>query len=234
MKRKMEDQPWWPKLVAQKDEKSLRELSAEFGVSPAAISNAFKRNSLKRKPARSGPRTRKAATADGAKPSSRKKAVAAKRVGRPKRSEASVKAMSSKRAPRKARTASAPARRASAATARKRRVSVLEQYQDQMGKVVDREIAEKAGVTVSAVTNYRKRHNIPPLTGRGRPRRTDGGAQASQAKASRSAGLQAYEVKSGEDTVVVVATTIVEAAQRATAAGRGEVTKIKRIGPALA
>ena len=56
MKKKMENQAWWPKLVAQKDTKSLRELSAEFGVSPAAISNAFKRNKVKRKPARSGPK----------------------------------------------------------------------------------------------------------------------------------------------------------------------------------
>ena len=54
------------------------------------------------------------------------------------------------------------------------RKSVLDKFQQQMGSVVDREIAEQAGVTVSAVTNYRKRHNIKASTTRGRPRKKGG------------------------------------------------------------
>jgi len=102
-----------------------------------------------------------------------------------------------------------------------------------MGKVVDREIAEKAGVTVSAVTNYRKRHNIPPATGRGRPRRTPLAVPASRPASRRRAGVMAYQVVIGGETLVVVATNIVEAAQRASAAGRGDVTRIELIGPAM-
>ena len=51
------------------------------------------------------------------------------------------------------------------------RPSVLDDFQHKMGTLVDREIAEMAGVTVSAVTNYRRRHNIKASTSRGRPRK---------------------------------------------------------------
>jgi hypothetical protein len=103
-----------------------------------------------------------------------------------------------------------------------------------MGKVVDRVIAEKAGVTVSAVTNYRKRHKIAPATGRGRPRRTPAAPAAARSTGRRRVAAQAYSVEIAGEKVVVVASNIVEAAQRASAAGRGEVTKIKLLGPAIA
>jgi predicted DNA binding protein len=231
VKKKIEDQPWWPKLVAEKDAKSLRELSAEFGVSPAAISNALKRNNLTRTSARSGPRKyRAAAPAAKLRPVRKvftKKASPAKRVSSKKMS------MLAEAAAAKARAPKAPVRRAAVGRRRKGRVSVLAQYQDQMGKVVDRVIAEKAGVTVSAVTNYRKRHQIAPATGRGRPRRSPAAPAADRASSRRRVAAQAYSVEIAGEKVVVVASSIVEAAQRASAAGRGEVTKIKLLGPAI-
>ena len=41
---KLEELDWWPRLLARKDELSLLELAAEFGVSPSAISRALRRN----------------------------------------------------------------------------------------------------------------------------------------------------------------------------------------------
>lgn len=61
---------------------------------------------------------------------------------------------------------------------RKLRKSKLSPFFDELGKVPDREVADKAGVSVEAVRMYRRRHDIPLLarasrkgTGTGRPRR---------------------------------------------------------------
>jgi len=219
VRKKIEEQPWWPKLVKKKDTKSLRELGDEFGVSAAAISNALKRNKLTRKPARSGPRGTKG-TAGATSAASAKKAAPRKTT--PKKTAAR----------RVARSKTPTVKAARPGGLKRGRRSVLAKYQDQMGKVVDREIAEKAGVTVSAVTNYRKRHNIPPATGRGRPRRSPL-APAVRTSTRRRTGAMAFQVAIGSETLVVVAKDIVAAAQRATAAGRGEVTRIELIGAAI-
>ena len=111
------------------------------------------------------------------------------------------------------------------------RPSVLDHYQDQMGKVVDREIAEQAGVTVSAVTNYRKRHNIEATQERGRPRkRPEVTAAVQRRPVSNSRG---YRVVIGGEPYVVIATDIAEAADKARKVGRGEVTQIELLGRAL-
>ncbi len=57
--RKLEERPWWPELVMLKDVLSLRELAERYGVAPAAISNALKRNDLTRAPAPPGPRNKR-------------------------------------------------------------------------------------------------------------------------------------------------------------------------------
>ena len=109
------------------------------------------------------------------------------------------------------------------------RRSVLDKFQGQMGTVVDREIAELAGVTVSAVTNYRKRHNIEASTGRGRPRKRPDAGPISRPKT----GARGYRVVIGGQPFVVIATDIAEAAAKAKANGRGEVTQIELLGRAL-
>lgn len=177
--KKIENQRWWPELLAVKDELSLREMSERFGASAAAIANALKRNGIKRKPAPAGPRRPRATRASGG---------------------------------------------------RRGRQSKLDKFQDQMGKVVDREIAEKAGVTVSAVTNYRKRNNIKASGKRGRPRlRPEGGPVATR----RPSGSRGYKVVIGGEAFVVIASDIAEAAAAAAKSGRGEVTHIELLGRAL-
>ena len=53
----LDSRPWWPDLIALKDNLSLRELAVKFEVSPAAISNALKRNGINRTAAPAGPRS---------------------------------------------------------------------------------------------------------------------------------------------------------------------------------
>ena len=179
--KRIDKQKWWPELIELKDELSLRELSARFGVSPAAIANALKRNGIKRRAAPAGPRKRREV-----------KEVIKKRPGRP---------------------------------------SVLDEYQHKMGTLVDREIAEMAGVTVSAVTNYRRRHNIKASSTRGRPRKPVTAPTTNAA--SRRSVTRGYRVVIKGEAYVVIARDIAEAASKARAAGRGEVTQIELLGRAL-
>ncbi len=264
--KKIESQPWWPKLVAKKDDKSLRQLSEEFGVSPAAISNAFKRNRLTRKAAPSGPR-KKATKAPKKATKTPKKAArvatkrsAAKPVAKTKRAKTvrASKATKPSKAPTVRRTVrkrkTTPATKITSRTAgtaksgaRRVRQSTLSQYRNEMGKVVDRIIAEKAGVTVSAVTNYRRRHNIPAVAGRGRPRSRVPTAKAPVAKtpvAAKSPARKvrkaatpsrhyAFRVRIDGEKLIVVAKDIAEAAQIAVQSGKGTVSQIRLIGPAL-
>jgi hypothetical protein len=269
--KKIETQPWWPKLVAKKDERSLRQLSDEFGASPAAISNALKRNKLTRKAAPSGPRKKAAPSGPQKKaaPSGPRKKAGA-RVAAPKRTR---KAASKRAATRRAKapsrvktpatakaqtrvktpaTAKAQTRVKTPATAkattgkraRRTRRSTLSQYRNEMGKVVDRIIAEKAGVTVSAVTNYRRRHNIPAHSGRGRPRstpraqeptaKTPSAAVTPKVRATVTRATQyAFRVRIGDKKIIVVAKDIADAARVAMASKKGSVSRIRLIGPAL-
>ena len=107
----------------------------------------------------------------------------------------------------------------------------MDKFHDQMGKVVDREIAEKAGVTVSAVTNYRKRKNIKASAKRGRPRTRPAPVVASEASPSNHP--LAFKVLIDGDAFVVIATDIADAASIASKSGRGEVTHVELLGPAL-
>ena len=180
--KKIEDQSWWGELLAVKDTLSLRQLADRFGVSPAAISNALKRNGIGRKASPSGPR-KKTSTSD---PS--------------------------------------PVRP-------RGRQSKLDRFADQMGKVVDREIAAKAGVTVSAVTNYRRRNNIKAAARRGRPRVRPVNQTGGDEGVARAA--KGYRVEVDGESFVVVAPDIVSAAASAAETGRGEVTQVELIGPVL-
>ena len=194
--QKLESREWWPELIAAKDDMSLRELAARFGVSAAAISIAFKRNGITRTAAASGPKK-----GTGGRP---RKAAKPKRAGAPRKTPSMKRDVIPRR-------------------------SKLARYRDQMGKVVDREIAEMAGVTTSAVTNYRKRHNIKAAVGRGRPRRRPEAA----APARRRGTLYGYRVLIGKDAYVVVARNITEAAKKATASRRGVVKQIELLGRAI-
>ena len=179
--KKLEDQPWWGEMLEVKDSLSLRQLAERFGVSPAAIANALKRNGIPRKAAPAGPRSSR-------------------------------------------NTAPIPPRR-------RGRQSKLDKFHDQMGKVVDREIAEKAGVTVSAVTNYRKRKNIKASAKRGRPRTRPAPVAAADSRPTNHP--LAFRVVINGEAYVVIATNIADAATIASESGRGEVTHVELLGPTL-
>ncbi len=54
--RKLEQSLWWPECVMLKDALSLRELGERYGVTPAAIAEAFCRCDITRTPSPPGPR----------------------------------------------------------------------------------------------------------------------------------------------------------------------------------
>jgi hypothetical protein len=58
--RKLETFDWWPKLLADKDRLSLRELALAYQVTPGAISAALRRTNTGRLPAAPGPRSGRA------------------------------------------------------------------------------------------------------------------------------------------------------------------------------
>lgn len=239
--KKLEERPWWPELVELKDVLSLRELSERFGAAPAAISNALKRNNLRRKAAPPGPRNKRSTN------SKRKAAERLASMGlAPLPTDAASQIVPAEASPKATRGRSSGGSR-------------LEPYLDLIGKVIDRDIAAKAGVSVSAVTNYRRRHDIPAAT------RRPPSAEAQQAAAApavsvaprvapaeapkarpaaapkaapkamtASSGVQiGFRVTINEVQYVVVAADIVEAARVASSSGQGEVTRLELLGQAI-
>jgi pyruvate/2-oxoglutarate dehydrogenase complex dihydrolipoamide acyltransferase (E2) component len=143
-----------------------------------------------------------------------------------------------------------------AAPKRRKRRSKLDPFRDVLGVRPDRELAEKAGVSLQAVRQYRRRHDI------GAPPR--GGASAAPAAAKTVAVAQApapapapapaasakptkhfgYSVsvrakdgedgENGEEIYFLIATDIILAATQASQSAGGRVVSIKQLGPALA
>lgn len=113
------------------------------------------------------------------------------------------------------------ATKSSTATTKGGRRSKISPFHDQVGTVPDRVIAEKAGVTVNAVSNYRRRRKIPAFEGA-----YDGPSATSAPSASvttapsaptprTSSGERVYVVtRDDSSTAYVVASSLAEAAQR--------------------
>lgn len=112
---------------------------------------------------------------------------------------------------------------------------------DLLGKVPDKEIAAKAGVSIRTVASFRARHDIPGYRGPRRARTTTRASRPAAAPAPRPrprAGAEvAWQVtwrRGGEEsTAVLVAGSLSEAAAAAEAAGRGEVVLLRMGGPIL-
>lgn len=136
------------------------------------------------------------------------------------------------------------------------RSSKLDAFTDQIGKVSDSEIAAQAGVSVSAVGAYRKRHGIASAQASGHPRKqrqvatiatTDTAPEAANtppplAIVGPKTGQMGYtvsiEVNGQTRDHIVVAADIVGAANQIAAAQvaglvQGEVLAIRHLGPAL-
>ncbi len=180
--RRIESYDWWPELVRLKDDLSLRELAEKFDVTPGAISAALKRTGTARKPAPPGPRSRRKRTeelppepgevAAGARPGSKDAKILpfADELGKipdadlAAKAGVSVRTVASFRArhnitgysgPRRSRNPRSPKR------------SKIDPYVDLLGTVPDRVVADRAGVSLNAVRNYRVKREIPAAGRRG-------------------------------------------------------------------
>lgn len=151
--RKIETSRWWPELVEHKDQLSLRELSERFGVTPGAISAAFKRLGLTRAAAPPGPRSRRQGA--GAVEELPPEPGERPRRGRPKKGSASLR-----------KSMASVAKGASLRSGSKDDlfVPVLQE----LGTVPDSVVARKVGVSLRTVASFRARHSIGGYAG---PRR---------------------------------------------------------------
>ena len=164
--RRLEDRAWWPKLLAKKDDHSLRELAELFGVTPGAINAALKRTGVQRKSAPSGPRVGKRAPSTGV-PRGRGARPASEERLRPYFSElgqvpdgrlAQKSGLSVATVARIRRSRGiAPVQRGAADGSG---ASRIDPFRELLGRVPDVEVAALAGVTRAAVRNYRSRRNI--------------------------------------------------------------------------
>ena len=255
--RRIETNDWWPELVKLKDKLSLRELAEKFAVTPGAISAAFKRTGITRRPAPPGPRARRKAPVDdealppepgeskgsSARPGSKDVQIQpyVHLLGTVPDSEVaeqagvSVRTIASYRSRKGIPGYNGPRKRRAPPTSRK---SKIDAYADQLGQVPDRVIAEKAGVTLNAVRNYRTKRGIPAA---GRASSPAAAAPAPVVSAPQvsvvAGGSAAYRVTSNhngsEDVHIVVAASASDAASRAESAGIGRVVALEWIGSVL-
>lgn len=232
--RKLETHDWWPQVLSLKDELSLRELGEKFDVTPGALSKAFMRTGVTRKPAPPGPRSRRSGD-DGAGASTAKDAVLEplmSKLGTVPDSEIAKEAGVAARtvAAFRARHGIAGFKGSGKKKKGRRRLK-LDPFRDIIGNVPDRVVAEKAGVSINTVRNYRARFDIKPA-GRGRPTNemieaaqeiVDGGIppekgtsapkvhRASAPASGGTAWLVTYDAGEG----VVLASSLLEAAHKA-------------------
>lgn len=213
--QKLEERDWWSELVELKDVMSLRELSSRFGCAPAAISNALKRNGLTRVHSPPGPRDKR----DPNWTDAARKTLASAGDAPP------VPTASADAAP-------APNTDPTHPLAHEDPIACtpLKGFAHLAGKYIDREVAERAGVSVSAVTNFRRRHGITAAT-----RSNLGGTSPSPAAgttAPSDTGELGFLVtlRDADAAMVVVAVDIIAAAQLVHDRGHGMPTSIKELG----
>lgn len=98
----------------------------------------------------------------------------------------------------------------------------------ELGRVPDAVIAERAGVSRSAVTQYRARHGIPAG---GRESAPAAVQAAPPARGARVGFEVTVRGRAGQETLTVIAADAAAAA--VAAAGQGEVLALRRIGRVL-
>ena len=128
---------------------------------------------------------------------------------------------------------------------RRKRRSKLDPFRESIGTVSDRIIAEKAGVSVQAVRQYRRRHDIPAAPRGAKAAAPEAAAPvaapvAAAPEAAASAAVQNWgfsvRIQRGdnEETAFLIASNIIEAANLATAAAAdGRIIGLKQLGAAL-
>ena len=248
--RKIETHDWWDELVRLKDQLSLRELAERFGVTPGAISAAFARAGLSRRPAPPGPRARRAAGdrlppepgepagSGDARPGSKDARIlpfrdslgAVPDSAVAKRAGVSVRTIASFRARNGISGYTGPRRRGADRAPRKSRIDAFAHL---VGSVADRLVAEQADVSVNAVRNWRIKHGVEG-TGRVARDQDRAGADAHRRTGENGPGTGAWKVivsAGGDRRVrVVVADSLSEAAAVVDAARLGQIVALEWIG----
>ncbi len=246
--RRIETYDWWPELVDLKDTLSLRELAEKFSVTPGAISAAFKRTGITRRPAPPGPRARRKSRPESeslppepgeanvsARPGSKDSQIlpfqdllgsvpdaeVADRAG------VSVRTIASFRSRNGISGYTGPRRRRRAGGGRR---SKIDAFAHLLGQVPDRVVAEKAGVTLNAVRNYRAKRGIQAAGRTGSAVSPTEVGAALSFTGGEAAWRVTAEAETGQSVRVVVAPSLAEAANRAEAAGLGQIVALEWIG----
>jgi hypothetical protein len=159
----LEHESWWGDLLAKKDTTPLRELAIEFGTSVGVLSAALKRTGTVRVPqgdSVAAPDT----SQEPARPGSKDAMIEphASLLGKVPDAEVADKAGVSVRtiASYRSRNQIAGYQGRTLPKKRRQRKSRIDPFQDLLGQVPDRVVAEKAGVTLNAVRNYRANRGI--------------------------------------------------------------------------
>lgn len=261
--RRLESFDWWPELIEEKDQLSLRELASKYGVTPGAISAALKREGISRRAAPPGPRGSRDAD-DGLPPEkgadtsssvqvpvvSQERSATGGRPGskddlilqhidlvstRPDRDIAEAIGVSVRTlASFRARHKIAPYNGPRTSRKAGGRRSKIDPHRDILGTVPDRIVAEKANVTLNAVRNYRVKHGIPAAAGPGRPKGSTNRKRAVVSIPSSRKGSSAFLVKfDGDERRIVIADNLGEAFALASQANLGEVLGAEFVAAAI-
>lgn len=251
--RRIETYDWWPELLERKDELSLRELAERFEVTPGAISAAFRRVGVSRKAAPPGPRIRRSKSeeglppepgegadapdaADGVRPGSKDARILpfASMLGEvpdsevAKRAGVSVRTIASFRSRNGVGGYKGPRKRGADRAPRKSRIDAFSHL---VGNFPDRVVAERAGVSLNAVRNWRMRRGI---AANGRVGEASEAEPMAAAAVVPATGVGAWKVVTSQSrdgqVRVVVAESLSDAASRAERAGIGAVLALEWIG----
>ncbi|MCB9680898.1 MAG: hypothetical protein H6733_05440 [Alphaproteobacteria bacterium] len=239
----LESRDVWPQIARLADTLPLADLARRFGVSPGEISGALERTRghTDALPLGASPAPRHEASVDDAGadlPPARAGSKDARLLAHAdllgkvpdgevaRLAGVSIRTVASYRArhhipgyagPRRARGARGPRR------------SRLDTFSDLLGAVPDRVVAERAGVSLNAVRNYRVKRGIPAL---GRPM-----SPATSGAAGLGAGTSAWQITwrlgGAVRTGVVLSGDLHEAVARAEAAERGDVVGVVLAGVVL-
>ena len=244
--RRIETNDWWQDLVELKDQLSLRELAERFKVTPGAISAAFKREGITRRPAPPGPRARRkprvqddlppepgeASNARDPRPGSKDALIEPHRhlLGKiPDPEVAELAGVAHRTIVKYRKLRSIPPYSGPRTTKAGGRKSKIDAYKHLLGVEHDRVVAMKAGVTVNAVRNYRTKRGIQAAAQARGSEIVAVPNGAVNGTSSNSAWLVVVGNGDEKEQRVVVADSISDAARQAEAAGLGHVMSLEYV-----
>lgn len=209
----LENQPFWPKIVADLKKRKLRDLAKEYKVPVADLQKALERTGLL-------PGSTNSKVAEPVKPAAPVPAKAEKakkaqaKAEKPAKTEAKVEAAPADAGPRRGGAA-----------------AKLEGVRAQLGKVADGVLAEQLGIARKTVVEFRKRNGISAYSPRLEEKPAAAAPKAAAAPAPQAAprkpGRPPKAAKAAEAAPVVVAVAAPPPAKEAApAAARPSVDSI--------